>query len=350
MKGRSYIEAEFGENLQGNVTSGDSQQKTGTASGISKAQAGTPLFVEELRLNMGLDGDSQPILDLVAQVYALSKTRAPVVFVGQPGVGKKKFANFLHRLTTSSETGCLFLSCDLIVKNGASCLQIDGYLQNMEAFQQQAVIIDRPELLPKNMCQELLVAFLMKNQGTFPRPIITIDIQAFSKLLVSLSPEIKAILQESAIHVPSMRERRSDVRRHILAKLRELNQMHKAAKRISIGSLEQLSVCDYPRNFHSLSAVIEKLFLAQDDVIKFDEKLVNDELQNGDLDMLLPELGEGFNLEEFLGNLRQRISWQALERADYNQTRCGEILGVSPQAINKFLRTQGLTRKQLCGG
>jgi DNA-binding NtrC family response regulator len=318
------------------------------ASGVlefSRLQLNVPLFVEELRLNMGLDGDSQPILDVIARIYALAKTHAPVIFVGQPGVGKKKFAHFLHLLATSSETGCLFLSCDSIVKNGSSCFQVDTYLENVEAFQQQTVIIDRPELLPKGLCQELLSKFLLA-ANPLPRPVITIDVQAFPKLLMSCGPRLKPVLQGGIIHVPSLRERRSDVQKHILAKVRALNQAHGTAKRISVNALEQLSIREYPQNFHSLYAVIEKLYAMQDD-ISFDEKIVDEELRNTNVNALLPELVAGFSMEEFLGNLRKKIIWHALERSDYNQSRCAELLGVSPQAVNKFLRAQGLSRKQL---
>ncbi|MDR2677127.1 MAG: hypothetical protein LBB26_00985 [Puniceicoccales bacterium] len=321
-------------------------RNTGSVADFSRLHLNVPLFVEELRMNMGLDGDSQPILNLFARMYTLSKTHTPVILIGQPGVGKKKFAFFLHRLSTSSEVGCLFLSCDSIVRNGSSCFQVDVYLENVEAFRQQTVIIDRPELLPKSLCHELLSRFLLCTATTHPRVIITIDVQAFPKLLMSCGPKLKPILQGGVIHVPSLRERRSDVQKHILAKVRALNQAHGTTKRISVGALEQLSTREYPQNFHSLYAVIEKLYAVQDD-ISFDEKIVDEELRNTNVNALLPELTAGFSLEGFLGNLRQKIIWHALERSDYNQSRCAELLGVSPQAINKFLRAQGLSSKQL---
>jgi DNA-binding NtrC family response regulator len=320
----------------------------GGVSDFSRLQLNVPLFVEELRLNMGLDGDSQPVQDLIARVYAASRTHEPVIFIGQPGVGKKKFAFFLHKLATSSDVGCLFLSCDSIVKNGPSCFQMEAYLENMEASTQQTVIIDRPELLPKSLCQELLGKFLFgaATADSRPRPVITIDVQAFPKLLLSCGPKLRPILQSGVIHVPSLRERRSDVQKHILAKIRALNREHGAAKRISVGALEQLATREYPQNFHSLYAVIEKLYATQDD-ISFDEKIVAEELRNTNINALLPELSVGFKIEEFLGNLRQKIIWHALELSDYNQSRCARLLGVSPQAINKFIRAQGLSRKQL---
>ncbi|MDR2436276.1 MAG: hypothetical protein LBD33_03145 [Puniceicoccales bacterium] len=327
-------------------TSRIAQRNPNSICEFSRLQPNIPLFVEELRLNLGLDGDSRPILDIIARTYALSRTHNVAVFIGQPGVGKKKFAFFLHRLTTSSDLGCLFLSCDSIVKNGPSCFQIDTYLENVEAFSQQTVIIDRPELLPKSLCQELLARFLLSTTTPRPRPIITIDVQSFPKLLLSCGPKLKSILQSSVVHVPSLRERRSDVQKHILAKIRALNQEHGTAKRISVNALEQLSTKEYPQNFHSLYAVIEKLYAIQDD-ISFDEKIVDEELQYPNINTHLPELVPGFSMEEFLGNLRQKIIWHALERSDYNQSRCAELLGVSPQAINKFIRAQGLSRKQM---
>src|SRR5262249_5652626 len=51
----------------------------------------------------------------------------------------------------------------------------------------------------------------------------------------------------------------------------------------------------------------------------------------------LPEPGAGFSLEEYVASARKQLILRALEMADGNQSAAARLLGISPQAVHKFL-------------
>ena len=52
----------------------------------------------------------------------------------------------------------------------------------------------------------------------------------------------------------------------------------------------------------------------------------------------LPEPHPGFSLEGFIGSARKQIILKALEAAGGNQSEAARLLGISPQAVSKFLK------------
>ena len=50
-------------------------------------------------------------------------------------------------------------------------------------------------------------------------------------------------------------------------------------------------------------------------------------------------LNDGFSLEGYLGDMRKKLIRQALEKSDGNQSEAARLLGISPQAVHKFLKT-----------
>ena len=52
----------------------------------------------------------------------------------------------------------------------------------------------------------------------------------------------------------------------------------------------------------------------------------------------LPEPQPGFILEDFLGSARKQLILKALEIAKGNQSEAARLLGLTPQAVNKFFK------------
>jgi hypothetical protein len=308
--------------------------------GVNDVSKEIPLFVDDIRREMGIDGDSRAITSVIAKLYDFSQTRAPVLLVGQRGVGKKRFAHFFHRLTSQSSTGYLIISSKTLIKSGLGALNVNDYLANMEAERQKTIIFDHPELLSNILCNNILSPFCEQGQVSRTRIVLIVDSQALSRFLFSLTSKGRVALQARLVSVPPLHERHEDLRRHILARVRDLNRIYGIAKRIAINTLDYMCGCKYPRNFHSLHALIDKLYVAFAELISCDESLISKELAKGVAGNFFPEIDGGFHLEKFLGCVRQKIVWRTLERANYNQTVCAELLGVTPQAINKFLHSQ----------
>jgi predicted transcriptional regulator len=55
----------------------------------------------------------------------------------------------------------------------------------------------------------------------------------------------------------------------------------------------------------------------------------------------LPSPSEGFSIEEFLSGARNALFLRALEAAGGNQAQAARLLGISPQAVHKFVKGGG---------
>ena len=47
---------------------------------------------------------------------------------------------------------------------------------------------------------------------------------------------------------------------------------------------------------------------------------------------------DGFSLEGYLGDVRKKLIREALEKSEGNQSEAARLLGISPQAVHKFLK------------
>jgi transcriptional regulator with PAS, ATPase and Fis domain len=88
-----------------------------------------------------------------------------------------------------------------------------------------------------------------------------------------------------------------------------------------------------------LQNVIERsLRLATKDILEADNLLIAEPIVADDPLAKLPEAGAGFSLEEYLTSARKQLILRALEISDGNQSAVARLLGISPQAVHKFLR------------
>jgi DNA-binding protein Fis len=54
-----------------------------------------------------------------------------------------------------------------------------------------------------------------------------------------------------------------------------------------------------------------------------------------------PEPVDGFDMQGYLSDIRKRLIDRALEMTEGRQNRAAKLLGVTPQALSKFLQTKG---------
>jgi DNA-binding NtrC family response regulator len=55
----------------------------------------------------------------------------------------------------------------------------------------------------------------------------------------------------------------------------------------------------------------------------------------------LPEPCPGFSLDKYLARVRKQLFLFALSKANGNQSEAADLLGVTKQAVNKFLKGDG---------
>lgn len=98
---------------------------------------------------------------------------------------------------------------------------------------------------------------------------------------------------------------------------------------------------DWPGNVRQLSNVLERSVLyARGDGIQPDDLLIDEDAPAKDPFGTLPEPFPGFNVEEFLTLARKQLFLKALAVCKGNQTEAAALLGVSKQAVSKFVAGQ----------
>jgi transcriptional regulator with PAS, ATPase and Fis domain len=79
---------------------------------------------------------------------------------------------------------------------------------------------------------------------------------------------------------------------------------------------------------------------ARADVIEAGDLIISCDPSAKDPFAVLPEPSDGFKVEEYLAQVRNKLFLRALEASKGNQTAAAELLGVSKQAVSKFVLGQ----------
>lgn len=149
-------------------------------------------------------------------------------------------------------------------------------------------------------------------------------------------------LNVGEIKLPSLRDRRSDIPKLALHVLDRVNATLKRPKRLSPDALRRLQQHSWPGNIRDLENVIERsVRLARQDVLDADDLMIGEPVTSTDPLDILPEPQEGFSLEGYLTSARKQLLLRALETAKGNQSEAARLLGITPQAMHKFLRKEG---------
>ncbi len=145
-------------------------------------------------------------------------------------------------------------------------------------------------------------------------------------------------LSVGEFYLPALRERPTDIPKLALHFLSQINRSLKEPKQLSQESLKHLEGLSLPGNTRDLRNTIERAAMLSKNTVLEPEDLHT--VTHSDEETTLPPLCEGFSLEEYLGNLRKRIINKAISESKNNKSLAARKLGVSPQAVHKFVKTE----------
>jgi DNA-binding NtrC family response regulator len=125
--------------------------------------------------------------------------------------------------------------------------------------------------------------------------------------------------------------------------LGEINTGLREPRQLSRDAVVFLTRQEWPGNLREMRAVLERgALVARLSVIETDD-LLTDPSPNSALRVAegeLPALYQGFSMEDFLSKIRRGIIFKAIDQSGGNQSEASRLLGVSPQAVNKFLKVE----------
>jgi transcriptional regulator with AAA-type ATPase domain len=284
----------------------------------------------------------------------------PILLLGETGTGKEVFARLIHRLGPRRSRELVPVNCAAIpkelveshlfghVKGAFTGATVDtpGKFQRAD---KGILFLDEIGELPLEAQAKLLR--VLQDGHVEPvgsRRAVAVDVAIVAATNRNLAVEVAAgrfredlyyRLEVIPIILPPLRERRAEIPHLALALLQRINQRRKVPRQLSKEALGRLETHDWPGNVRELSNVLERSVLyARNEVLAPEDLVFGVKTSAGDPLSHLPEPAPGFSLEDFLDRVRRHLIQRALAKTSGRQKEAADLLGVSRQAISKFLK------------
>ena len=311
---------------------------------------------------LGIYVGSAVLRHAAEQASIAGGSHLPVLLLGETGTGKERFAHLIHRLSPRFPREMVAINCAAIPQSIAESY-LFGHLKGaftgadrdkkgmFESADQSTLFLDEVAELTLEVQAKLLRVIqdgvVQPLGSTAPRKV---DVRIIAASNRDLRKEISAgrfredlyfRLEVVHIKLPPLRERRHEIPELALALLRRINQ--RRVKPLPMGSdaFTRLESYDWPGNVRELSNVLERSVLyARGWSIGADDLLITDHQPAKDPFATLPQPSPGFKVDEYLTQVRKQLFLRALAACNGNQVEAAELLGISKQAVSKFLAGQ----------
>jgi Nif-specific regulatory protein len=233
----------------------------------------------------GLIGNSPPLLQALSALERVSQTQATVLLLGESGTGKELFARALHLASGRRDQPFIKVNCSAIPEalfeselfghergafTGASTAR-PGWFEQAHGG---TIFLDEIGELPLAMQSKLLRTL---QEGTLVRlggkKELRVNLRLVAATNRALEQEVAAgrfrqdlfyRLHVIPIRLPSLRERREDIRALVLHFVSRANQAHQRNVHLSSAALERLQAHSWPGNIRELGNLVERLVLLAD--------------------------------------------------------------------------------------
>jgi DNA-binding NtrC family response regulator len=309
---------------------------------------------------LGIVGDHFAIRKALEIGATLASSAVPILILGETGTGKELLARFIHRLSGRPKEAFVPINCAAIPaelvesllfghKKGAFTGATTDQIGKFDLADGGTLFLDELAELPPAAQAKLLRVLqdgIVEPLGARrPHKVDVRVIAATNRDLRKLTPrgefreDLYYRLNVGEIRLPPLRERKSDIPKLALHILDRVNATLRRPKRLSPAALTRLQHLSWPGNVRDLENAIERsVRLARKELLEADDLLVSEPVTGTDPLAMLPDPHEGFSLEEFLSSARKQLILKALEAARGNQSEAARLLGMTPQAVHKFLR------------
>jgi Nif-specific regulatory protein len=230
----------------------------------------------------GIIGTSAPLLRAISELERVSDATASVLLLGESGTGKELFARALHLASQRRDKPFIKVNCAAIPDSlfeselfGYERGAFTGANTSRQGLFEQAssgtIFLDEIGELPLSMQAKLLRAL---QEGTITRlggkHEIRVDIRLVAATNRTLEHEVADgrfrqdlfyRLNVIPIQLPSLAERRSDIRALALHFLNKTNQANQRNVHLSSDAYVRLEEHAWPGNIRELSNLIERVVL-----------------------------------------------------------------------------------------
>jgi Nif-specific regulatory protein len=318
----------------------------------------------------GLIGNSPALLQALGALERVSQTQATVLLLGESGTGKELFARAVHLASGRRDQPFIKVNCSAIPDalfeselfgyergafTGASTARA-GWFEQADGG---TIFLDEIGELPLAMQSKLLRTL---QEGTLVRLGGKRELRVNVRLVAATNRALERDVAEGRfrqdlfyrlnvipIRLPSLRERREDIRALVLHFVSRSNQAHQRNVYLSTDALQRLEVHRWPGNIRELGNLIERLVLLADHTL-----ITAAELERFMPDAMAPQgampPAQQSARELELPLVRDYRSAQSHSSADLHavlaahqgsQTRAAQALGLTLRQFSYRLRKAG---------
>ncbi|MCL9822415.1 sigma-54-dependent transcriptional regulator [Helicobacter colisuis] len=270
-----------------------------------------------------------------------AKTDASILLLGESGVGKEVFANYIHNHSLRAKAPFVAINMAAIPDNlleselfgyekGAFTDATEGRAGKFESANGGSVFLDEIGEMPASLQAKLLRVLQEKEIVRLgsSKPI-KVDIRFIAATNADIQKKIKKgefredlffRLQTIPIHIPPLRERIEEIIPLCEWKLEEVDKQYGVGKKKwGEGAKEQLLSYRWPGNIRELLSVVERAaILCEDDTIMPEDLFLSSRESGG---------------AKKIANLEEELIYEALKVSDSDIDSAAELLGMQKQAL-----------------
>ena len=318
-----------------------------------------PISTKERRTRHELLGESLIMWEIRSKIDKLARSQAPVYISGESGSGKELVARLIHQKSSRSENPFVAINCGAIPlelmeseffghKKGSFTGAITDKKGLFQAAEGGTLFLDEVADLPQSLQVKLLRAIQEKKI----RPIgehqeIPVDIRLLSATHRNLAEMVQAgsfrqdlyyRINVIDLHIPPLRERRSDIpalAEHVIARLSEINKIEPPT--LSVTALAALQRYHFPGNVRELENILERALALYDGKIieRDDLNLPVSTHKDSDSPEYAPDQG---SLEDYLEEIERKAIAQSLKENKWSKTAAARQLGLSFRSFRYRLK------------
>ena len=308
---------------------------------------------------LGIVGEDKPFVDALKVAERLARYDAHALLLGETGTGKEHFARLIHYLSGDGNrpfvvTNCAAAPKDLVEsmlfghKKGAFTGAVSDRIGDFDAAEGGTLFLDEIGELPLESQSKLLRVLqdgIIKPLGSNKEHKVNVRVVAATNVDIPTAVKSGRFRLDLSkrftirISIPALRERRGDIIRLAAYTLDQWNRKYAENKKLSRGALEKLQQSGWSGNVRELISTVQtSAMLTPSKVIKAGDLRFEEPVWNETPDAVLPEPYEGFLMKEYLNDVRDRLLQKALKIAHGNRSQAGRLLGITPQAVHRFVK------------
>lgn len=296
-----------------------------------------------------IEGKSEVLIKAKEKAKQYASSNSTVLIVGESGTGKEMFAQSIHLESERKNGPFVAINCAAISGNLLES-ELFGYEEGaftgarktgksglfVEAHKGTIFLDEIGEMGIELQSRLLRVLQEREVRPVGSNKVVPIDIRVITATNKNLLQEVEKgnfrsdlyyRLNILKLQVPSLRERREDIKLLSEHFVRKISSGYRKVVSISKGALDRLQNYSWPGNIRELENVIERLVVLNESIITEEQvkEIIDEQLEEKNYE----KTDRNYEYVDSLEEVKKRHIYRILSECNDNQTLAAKRLGIS---------------------